>query len=165
MESSWTVLSSCCIDEENSSAHCTHPFIYFFVNEIELICAHFPWNNLYLLLIEKYLLGPILLLKFIPFFMSITNLRFSEFSGKLHLKQMIAKVIEMSVYNLLYHSNSSTPLLFYHFSCPHLFYEKRILQIQVCEWFILQNVWVYSSQRKQRMLAFFKLFNIGSSLA
>ena len=43
----------------------THLFIFFF-NEIELICAHFPWNNLYLLLIEKYFLGPILLLKFIP---------------------------------------------------------------------------------------------------
>ena len=125
MERAWTILSTCCIDEENSLAHCTHPIIYVFVNEIKLICAHFPWNNLYLLLIEKYFLGPILLLKFIPFFMSITNLRFSEFCGKLHLKQMIAKVIEMSVYNLLYHSNSSTPLLFYNFSCPHLSRKKN----------------------------------------
>ena len=74
----------------------THLLI-FFVDEIELICAHFPWNNLYLLLIEKYFLGPILFLKLIPFFMSITNLRFSEFCGKWHLKQMIAKVIYLTI--------------------------------------------------------------------
>ena len=125
----------------------THLLI-FFVDEIELICAHFPWNNLYLLLIEKYFLGPILFLKLIPFFMSITNLRFSEFCGKWHLKQMLAKVIEMSVDSLLYHSTSSTPLLFYHFSCPHIFYENRILQIQVHQWFILQNDKGYSRQWK-----------------
>ena len=138
----------------------TH-LLNFFVDEIELICAHFPWNNLYLLLIEKYFLGPILFLKLIPFFMSITNLRFSEFCGKWHLKQMLAKVIEMSVNDLLYHFTSSTPSLFYHFSCPHPFYEKRIFQIQVCQWFILQNVRVYSSQWKQRILAVFKLLNTG----
>ena len=67
----------------------THLLI-FFVDEIKLICAHFPWNNLYLLLIEKYFLGPILFLKLIPFFMSIKKLRFSEFCGKWHLKQMLA---------------------------------------------------------------------------
>ena len=78
---------------------------------------------------------------------------------------MLAQVIEMSVDNLLYHSTSSAPLLFYHFSCPHLFYEKRILQIQVHQWFILQNDRGYSSQWKQRMLAFFKLLNIGKQFS
>ena len=41
----------------------THLFIFFF-NAIKLICAHFSWNNLYLLLIEKYFLGPVFFLKF-----------------------------------------------------------------------------------------------------
>ena len=36
---------------------------------MKLICAHFPWDNLYLFLIEKYLLGPILFLKFNFFFL------------------------------------------------------------------------------------------------
>ena len=45
---------------------------------------------------------------------------------------MLAQFIVMSVvvrllFTLLHHSTSFTPSLYYHFSCPHLFYEKTIL--------------------------------------
>ena len=49
-----------------------HLFIIFF-EEVTLICAHFPWNNLYLLQIKEYFSEPILFLKFNFFCMSMIN--------------------------------------------------------------------------------------------
>ena len=36
-------------------------------------------------------------------------------------------VVVRLLFNLLHHSTSFTPSLYYHFSCPNLFYEKTIL--------------------------------------
>ena len=47
--------------------------IGIFFEAIKLICAHFPWNNLYFLQIKEYFLEPILFLKFNFFCMSMIN--------------------------------------------------------------------------------------------
>ena len=35
--------------------------------------------------------------------------------------------VRLLILTLLYHSTSSTPSLYYHFSLPHLFHQKTIL--------------------------------------
>ena len=87
-------------------------YLFLFFDAIKLICAHFPRNNLYLLQIEKYFLGPMLFLNLISFCTSIINIRFSECCGKWHLKQMLAQLIVMSVLTQLHRTEFNSEIVF-----------------------------------------------------
>ena len=103
----------------------THLFIFSF-NVIKLICAHFSWNNLYLLLIEKYFLGPVLFRKFNFFFLEHDKFKIFWILWKMTFKINGSLVYcNVSCWQFNWPFLSSTPSLFYYFSCPHLFYEKK----------------------------------------
>ena len=72
MESAWTTFIHLLCWSENSLVYRACAFIIFF-EAMTLVCAHFPWNNLYLLEIKEYFSEPILFLKFNFFCMSMIN--------------------------------------------------------------------------------------------
>ena len=144
-------LSTCAIDLKKliSSLHSPIYLFIFFFNAIKLVCAHFPWNNLSLLLIEKYFLGPVLFLKFNFFFLEHDKFKIFWILWKMIFKRNVSLVycnVSCWQFNLSFQFFHPFSFLLF-FLSKSLFWEKKLLQIFICQWFILWNLKGYSGQQ------------------